>query len=84
MSDFEKVFSEYTDLAMKTHKLEDEILGIPKSAADQIGVSLDMLSVVDTRRGLFADRLLRKLRELEELEKKRGEARKKFIQILKR
>jgi hypothetical protein len=83
MNDFEKVFSEYTDLAMKTHKLEDEILGIPKSAADQIGVSLDMLSVVDSRKGLFADRLLWKLRELEELEKKRNEARKRFVQVLK-
>ena len=83
MSDFEKVFSEYADLAMKTHKLEDEILGIPKSAADKIRVSLDMLSVVDNRKGLFVDRLLQKLKELEDLEAKRDEARKSFVRALK-
>lgn len=84
MDDLEKAFNEYAELATQAHKLEDEILALPRSAAEKIGVSISLLTVVDSKNGLFVERLFQKLKELKEVEAKRDEARRKFVQILRR
>ena len=82
MDSLQKALSEYADMAMKAHKIEDEMLDIPKSVAERVGLSLDLLFVADNRSGLFGDRLLEKYKELREIEKKRDEARKRFMRLL--
>lgn len=82
MEDLQKALNEYVELATKAHKLEDEMLDIPKSAAERLGVGLDLLFVADDRNRLFGDRLLGKYKELKEVEKKRDQARNKFMKLL--
>ena len=82
MEDLEKAFSDYVELATKSHKIEDEMLDAPKSAAERLGVSYDVLFVADDRKRLFGDRLLEKYKELKEVDRKRDEARKKFMRLL--
>ncbi len=83
MDSLQKALSEYADMATKAHKIEDEMLDIPKSAAERVGLSLDLLFVADNRSGLFGDRLLEKYKELMEVERKRDEARKRFMRCLR-
>lgn len=82
MEDMWEAFNKYVDLAIKAHKVEDEMLDIPKSAAEKTEVSVDLLFIADNRNRLFGDKLLEKYKELKEIEKKRDEARKKFMRLL--
>ena len=84
MDNLEEAFNQYAELATQAHKLENEVLALPKSAAEKIGVNISLLTVVDSKRGLFMEELLKKLKELKDLEAKRDEARRKFVQVLKR
>jgi len=82
MEDMWTAFNEYVDLATKAHKIEDEVIDIPKTAAERLDLSLDLLFVADNRSGLFGDRVLGKYKELIEVERKRDEARKRFMRLL--
>ncbi len=82
MEDIVKVFNEYADLAMKAHKVEDEMLDVPRSAVEKSGVSLDLLFVADNKNELFRNRLLAKYKELKQIERKRDQARNMFMRLL--
>ncbi len=82
MEDIRKVFNEYADLAMKAHKIEDQMLDIPKTAAERSQLDLDLLFVADSRGELFGNSFLAKYKQLREVERKRDEARSKFMRLL--
>ncbi len=83
MEDMFKAFNEYVELAARDHEIEDEMLNIPKSAAERSGLTLDLLFVADNINGKFGNRLLEKYKELMEVERKRDEARKRFMRCLR-
>ncbi len=82
MEDMVKVFNEYADLAMKAHKVEDEMLDVPRSGVEKAGVSLGVLFVVDNRNEVLRNRLLAKYKELKQIERKRDQARNMFMRLL--
>ncbi len=84
MEEMQKAFDEYKELVIRAHKIEDEMLDIPKSAAEKSGLSLDLLAAADNRRGMFGDKLSGKYKELKEVESKLGEARKRFMRLFLR
>ena len=77
MNERREAMKEWIDLVMEARKKEDEMLDIPRRAAQSSNTKVDLLFTSEN-----SAKMTTKYQELQGIEKKRDEARKKFLQLL--
>lgn len=77
MEERQKALREWIDLSEEARKVEDELLNIPKLAAEKSGVDADMLFTIDN-----VPKLMKLHEKLKSLEMKRDEAYRRLLDTL--
>lgn len=76
MEERQRILREWIDLVMEAHKIEDEMLEIPKEAARKANLDVDMLFSTEV-----IPKLMEKYSQLKAVEAKRDEAHERWLNL---